>query len=675
MVTILSEGEYRVNKPYFIHKGMSLMLNKYVSTVFDAVLFIYDSLTIPEDKRDEFLSSKKLQTQYKTLEEYIATYKGTRHLKRKKRAISHYSVIRDAFPKLIVPIQDKQGEEKDFAYWCVTTELLIDMLGLKEMKGVNTARRVYAYQRNRAGWRVTVDDIPAMRDFVTNAMKQIVFYSERINSCVQRHALDFIAKEAVCGYTGRILQTTELYNMEFEFLENIKNADKGIYGLDKTIAKYIVRTLYGDCVVRLQSYKEMLRDYYYNILPGLYEISYEGRLKVNVPVFMKDPLTLEKANRRDHDGVASYLRDKIVNDYIYFVKGYTGITEDNLRATRFSIVHYSKFTDSKTINNASSWVQSQIPLSEELAMVGAELDSAFKEGGATDGGIAKAKAIISSYIASYVSSWTYRHSYLDIISHSMYMGVADFKKVFEKKIEAVLANASFDERLASFILKNTNLKRESEETENALREYIFVCKEVAMKALYVIYQKDTDLYFTITKPMPTIPDSNTKIDDKNIATIVAMKMKEYFNHPLMKYDVLGDKDCTRTARKIVELIFNNQFCSLGLLPEEHPETDFSARDKMLTAYRSLLPLKDDGTEDELPPATIRNQEDMKALRNYILSTKDRTQVFLDVITSLVEGDGVVSPLDVSIMREVGDSESEKVTEEEHQETDNIQINI
>ena len=67
MVTITDKEEYVVNKNYLIKKGFSLLLNKYISEAFDAVLLANDMYYVGEEVALDLMNKRNLTQEYELL--------------------------------------------------------------------------------------------------------------------------------------------------------------------------------------------------------------------------------------------------------------------------------------------------------------------------------------------------------------------------------------------------------------------------------------------------------------------------------------------------------------------------------------------------------------------------------------------------------------------------------
>ena len=123
---------------------------------------------------------------------------------------------------------------------------------------------------------------------------------------------------------------------------------------------------------------------------------------------------------------------------------------------------------------------------------------------------------------------------------------------------------------------------------------------------------------------------------------VVERIKDYFPHPTMEYDVLTEDECTSTAKVIIDLIFESKYCKFGMLKTLDPNFDDAPRDSILHAYRLMQPMGANITDDDIPHH-INSKEDIDKLKAFILSTPQRFRIFIDLITMTLEGEGIDTP--------------------------------
>jgi hypothetical protein len=648
MVTITDKDEYVVNKNYLIKKGFSLLLNKYISESFDALVLANDMYHVGDETAVELMAKRNLTDEYELLRSAIGIYKGGEEtLRRKTRSKKPTTAIRHYFGDLLSSLNGLDEDRYKLAYWLMTTRLLMDFLGIKPMDNVSIPDILLAYQGKNAGNHIGVDEVEQMLNFVKNSRTKIIELADKIDFCVKQNISDIVAKEALCTYTSKVIKDISVYDVELDFLDNVSKAEEGIYGLNKDIAHMIARAIHRDYGIRLHSQREILREIYYNIIPDICSVYHEGRLSITIPAYLGANNSPLDEVENDPDGVSIFLKHKIINDYLFFARTYTGLGRDQLLATRFSDVHYSKFKSKATIEDASEWVRNSITDTQEWSVAISEaVEDVLSEGISKEQFDMVCKLMVAC-VSHFTASWIYRHAYNSIIFKSMQMmGTADTTNVFNEEKKKYIENTYNDARFVTFILRtlsdDDNDYTKSQELRAPLEEMMFTCKTIACEKLYEVFKKDTDLYFTLIKPLPSVRDSNFKIASKEMMAVVVERIKDYFPHPTMEYDVLSEDECTSTAKVIIDLIFESKYCKFGMLKSLDPNFDDAPRDSILHSYRLMQPLGAEITDDDIPHH-INNKEDIEKLKKFILSSPQRFRIFIDLITMTLKGEGIDTP--------------------------------
>ena len=250
----------------------------------------------------------------------------------------------------------------------------------------------------------------------------------------------------------------------------------------------IARAIHRDYSIRLHSQKEILREIYYNIIPDICSVFHEGRLSITIPAYLGANNSPLDEVENDPDGVSIFLKHKIINDYLFFARTYTGLGRDQLLSTRFADVHYSKFKSKDTIDDASEWVRNSITETQEWSVAISEAVEDVLSEGITKEQFEMVCKLMVACVSHFTASWIYRHAYNSIIFKSMQMmGTADTTNVFNEEKRKYIENTYNDARFVTFILRTLSDDdhdyTKSQELRAPLEEMMFTCKTIACEKL------------------------------------------------------------------------------------------------------------------------------------------------------------------------------------------------